>query len=426
MMTKTTNKFIKNTAALMLVIAITFGFSSCSSSDEITMLNGVTVSVNYDSSQFENIQYASVALNLVNTTTQATFSATTDALGKATFANILPGVYSLSISHTASDLEKEALINNPGGNDVIIAGNLNDFKIYAENASATVTLKAGVVSSLVIAKYYTNGVKDNNARSYRYDYYYTIYNNSDSDVSLNNKYVGIADQYFTNPFKDDIENNMYMQYVMPMGDGTLAPGESRVFCLQAVDHTVSASKSVDLTVANYELRATPSTIADKNAPESNTVPNLELAYTTFSNINYLNMSAFSKGGLNMVIFTCDNVGNLLDKAADETKTVKQYFKQVPTSSILDGVCQTKYKITDGAFDTEYAAKYTRTPSFIDTYTYLKENSSYLGIAFTRKVKETVDGRDILEDTNNSATDFAETTNLVPTEFVIVDPETISE
>lgn len=426
MMTKTTNKFFKNTAILMLVATFAFSFASCSSSDEITMLNGVTVSVSYDGSQFENIQYASETLELVNTTTQATISAITDASGKATFLDVLPGVYSLSISHEAKASEKEALINNPAGNEVIVAGNINDFKVYAENASASVSLKAGVVSSLVIAKYYANGTRDVNDKSYKYDFYYTIYNNSDADVDLNNKYVGIADQYYTNPFNADIENSMFMQYVMPMGNGTLSPGESRVFCLQAIDHTVSASTSVDLTGADYEIRATPSTIADKNAPESNTIENLELSYTAFSAINYLNMSAFARGGLNMVIFSSDDVDALPNIAADETKTTKQYFKKVPTSSILDGVCQTKYKVTDGAFDTEYAAKYKRTPNFIDTYTFLIENASYLGIAFTRKVKETVDNRNILEDTNNSAIDFAETTNLVPTEFVIVEPITETE
>lgn len=189
---------------------------------------------------------------------------------------------------------------------------------------------------------------------------------------------------------------------------------------------VSASSSVDLTVADYEIRATPSTSADRNAPESNIVPNLELSYTAFSTLNYLNLSAFAKGGLNIVIFSSDDVDGLPNIVADETKTSKQYFKQVPTSLILDGVCFTKYKITDGSFDTEYAAKYKRTPDFIDTYTYLKENASYLGIAFTRVVKETIEGRIVLKDTNNSSVDFAETTNLVPTDFTVVEPVTETE
>jgi|GEM_PF-985287 len=425
-MSKTTNKLISSVAKLMLIVAVSFSFYSCSSSDEITLLDGVTVSVNYDGSQFENIQFASQTIELINTTTQASLSATTDASGKASFLNVLPGVYSVSISHEATAAEKEAMINNPAGNEVIVAGNISDFKIYAENASASLTLKAGVVSSLVIGKFYSNGVKDDNDKSYRYDFYFTVYNNSDTDVDLNNKYVGIAEQYSTNPFSADIENNMYMQYVTPLGGGMLAAGESRVFCLQATDHTVSASSSVDLTVADYEIRATPSTIADKSAPESNTVPNLELSYTAFSAINYLNLSAFAKGGLNIVIFSSEDVDGLPNIVADETKTSKQYFKQVPTSLILDGVCFTKYKITDGSFDTEYAAKYKRTPDFIDTYTYLKENASYLGIAFTRVVKETIEGRIVLKDTNNSSVDFAETTNLVPTDFTVVEPVTETE
>ncbi|MFA6830734.1 MAG: DUF4876 domain-containing protein [Bacteroidaceae bacterium] len=384
-MRKTTKKFIKSTALLMLIATISLGFTACTSSDEISLLNGVTVSISYDNSQFETIQYANQTLDLVNTTTQTTISSTTDASGKATFLDVLPGVYSVSISHEATDSEREAMIDNPAGNEVIVAGNVSDFKVYAENASAAVVLKAGVVSSLVIAKFYANGVKDDNDKSYRYDYYFTIYNNSDAEVDLNNKYLGIAEQYSTNPFAADIEDYMYMQYVTPLGDGMLAPGSSRVFCLQAIDHTASASASVNLENADYEIRATPSTTADKYAPESNVVPNLELSYTAFATLNYLSMTAFAKGGLNMVIFSSDDVDGLPNIVADETKTTKQYFKQVPTGIILDGVCQTKYSLTDaGAFDTENAAKYKRTPDFVDTYTYLEENASYLGIAFTRK------------------------------------------
>lgn len=412
------NLFTKVASLMMLVATMSLVLVSCSSDDEITLLEGVTVTIGYDSSQFNETAYAGETVSLVNVSTQGTYTAVTDAAGKATFVGVIPGVYSMTVSHEATAAEKANMKNNPGANAVMITGNLSDFAVYAEGASASITMQSGVISSLVIAKFYTNGVKDDLDKSYRYDYYYTIYNNSAEAVDLSNKYVGIADQYSTNPFADDKENNVYMELIIPMGAGSLAPGASRVFTAQAIDHTANASKSVDLSGADYEVREVPNTILDRSAPESADVPNLAVSWATFSNLNYLGINKYSRGGMNIVIFESDNVDALEERVADPTKTNKQYFKKVSTSSVLDGVAYTKYKVTDGVVDTEYMNKYRRLPEFIDTFCYLEENATYLGIAFTRKVKETVEGREVLVDTNQSSEDFATTTVLDPRDFTV--------
>lgn len=404
---------------MMLVATMSLALTSCSSDDDITLLEGVSVTIGYDSSQFIETAYANQTVSIVNVSTQATYTAVTDAAGKATFVGVIPGVYSMSVSHEATAAEKANMKVNPGANDVMITGNLADFSVYAEGASESITLKSGVVSSLVIAKYYTNGVKDDLDKSYRYDYYFTIYNNGAEAVDLSNKHVGICDQFTNNPFADDVENNVYLDAIMALGTGSLAPGESVVFCVQAIDHTANASKSVDLSGADYEVRTVPSTIIDRNAPENAAVENLALSYTAYSALDYLMLSKYSRGGMNLVVFECDDVDALEVRVGDPDKTNKQYFKKVSTSSVLDGVSYTKYKFTDGALDTEYMNKYRRLPSFIDTFTYLEENSAYLGIAFVRKVKETVEGREVLVDTNQSYEDFAKTTVLDPRDFTVV-------
>lgn len=406
---------------IALFILVSLIFVSCSREDEIKTLDGVSMTFEYDASQFNETTYASQSVTLVNASNSLEYTAVTNASGHASFTSVIPGVYSVTVSHKATGEERANLKVNPAGNEVIVNGNRANLRIYEDGDLGTVTLKSGVISSLVIAKFYTNGTRDDNGKSYRYDYYYTIYNNGSEDVDMTNKYVGIADQYPTNPFAEDKENNVYMETVVSLGGGVLSPGASRVFCVQAVDHTASASKSVDLSGADYEVRTVPSTIIDRNAPENNYVENLSITYTAFSSSDYLLLSKYAKGGMNMVIFESDDVESLALVVADPTKTNKQYFKQVPTSSILDGVSFTKYKFTDGALDTEYMDKYSRLPSFIDTYTYLEENSSYLGIAFVRKVKETIDGRDVLVDTNQSFEDFAKTSVLDPRDFTVVTP-----
>lgn len=419
------NLFSKVASLMMLLAAMSVMFVSCSSDDDITLLEGVSVTISYDSAQFTETAYAGQTVSITNVTTQAVYSATTDASGKATFISVVPGVYTMAISHEASAAEKENMITNPGANKVVITGNLSAFQVYAEGASETMKLQAGVVSSLVIAKFYTNGVKDDLDKSYKYDYYYTIYNNSDETVDLTNMYVGICDSFTTNPFADKKEDYLYMQAIFSMGGGTLAAGETKVFCLQAVDHTASASKSVDLSGADFEMRANPSTTADKNAPGNSNVADLAPLYTTYSLIDYLNLAGTNRGGLNFVIFESEGLDYPEVDARPEITSIFNHL-EIPTSKVLDGVSYTKYRMTDGSLDTEYMEKYTRLPAFIDSYTYLSEYTAYLGIAFVRNVQETIEGRAVLQDTNNSLNDFSKTTVLDPRDFTVVAPVTTTE
>lgn len=419
--------FSKVASLMMLMVTMSIVFVSCSSSDTITLLEGVSVTVSYDSAQFTETAYAAQSVTITNATTQAVYTATTDASGKATFVGVIPGVYTMSISHDATDSEKANMINNPGANKVIITGNLSGFQVYAEGATGQLKVQAGVVSSLVISKFYTNGTMDDLDQKYKYDYYYTIYNNSDEAVDLTDMYFGICDSYYTNPFLEDKENHVYLREIVSLGGGTLEAGESKVYCIQAIDHTSAASKSVDLSGADFEIRATPSSVGDQRAPGNSLVPDLPFDFLTYTTGDWLNWIGITKGGLNMVIFKSSDISSLPEVSANPESTSTQwYHKQLSTSAIFDGVSYTKYKVTDGSLDTEYMEKYTRLPGFIDSYTYLSENAGYLGIAFVRKVKETVGERTVLVDTNNSLDDFAKTTDLDPRSFTVIDPVTTTE
>lgn len=422
------NLFSKVASLMMLLATMSIMFVSCSSDEDITLLEGVSVTISYDSAQFTETAYAGQIVSITNVTTQAVYSGETDASGKATFISVVPGVYTMSISHDATTAEKENMITNPGANNVVITGNLSGFQVYAEGASGDLKLQAGVVSSVVISKFYTNGTRDNLDEKYKYDYYYTIYNNSEAAVDLTDKYFGVVDSYYSNPFGADKEDFVYLREIVSLGGETLAAGESRVYCLQAIDHTATATKSVDLSGADYEIRATPSTNGDKKAPGSSLVPDLAFDFTTYSTGDYLNWIGQYKGGITMIIFESSDVEGLEKVSANPESTGTQwYHKKVSTSNILDGVDFTKYKVADdGSLDTEYMEKYTRLPSFIDTYTYLSENNGYLGIAFVRNVKETIEGRTVLADTNNSLVDFSKTTVLDPQSFTVVEPVITTE
>ncbi len=415
--------YTKPTWLLMLMTMVSLVLSSCSREDEIKPLEDVSVTVAYDASQFNETVYARENVTLVNASNSLEYTAETDVNGNAQFTSVVPGVYSMTVSHVATAAERANLKVNPAGNDVMINGNLTNLRVYEGGAiQDTVKLKSGMISSLVIAKFYTNGVKDDNNKSYRYDYYYTIYNNGAEAVDVSNKYVGFGDYDSKNPFGPDLENNVYLETVIGLGDAPFQPGETRVFCVQAVDHTASASKSVDLSGADYEVRTVPSRIVDRNAPENNAVENMAVSFTTMSTLDYLNMSRYSKGKMNLVIFETDDLDALELVARNPTQSRKFYYKQVPTSGVLDGVTFLDYKLADdGNLDVEEMGKFKRLPDFIDTYTYFEQDAAYLGIAFVRKVKETVDGRAVLVDTNQSYEDFATTSVLDPRDFTVVTP-----
>jgi hypothetical protein len=103
--------------------------------------------------------------------------------GSVLINDLVPGVYSVSISRTLSPEEAETLTGNRV--EIFLNGTLSPLKI-SESGSSTIQLKGGVAGGFVIKEYYYVGVPSN----YFYDGYIEIYNNSTDILYADSVCVG--------------------------------------------------------------------------------------------------------------------------------------------------------------------------------------------------------------------------------------------
>lgn len=179
---------------------------------------------------------------------------TTTENGIATATDIIPGVYTISVSAS----------QNQGGFTYTIAGSESNVSLIADGEEVTVKVEAVKEAALVFKEIYYTGVDP--ANLYFRDQFYEIYNNSTEVVYADG--LCIAETFFTNYdksiiYKWPIENAdqyVFVKVVWQLpGDGQMypvKPGESFVIAQWATNHKAEKlSKGlspVDLTGAEFE------------------------------------------------------------------------------------------------------------------------------------------------------------------------------
>lgn len=241
----------KFVAYLFAISFIALCFQSCKKDDELKTFN-VSIQLTYPEG-YTAVEGVAVAINnLINGTV---FNSTTDANGTASF--IIPeGAYEASAS------ERRSL----GGISYNFNGisNFTVEKNWIETNPVSVELNLSKAAQLIIKELYVAGCpKDDGSGTFSMDKFATLYNNSDTEVSLDNVCLG-----FVNPYNGHGTNNDYVggslvyesENWIPAGQGIwyfpsgikLAAGEQMVIALNnAVDNTVTYSKSINFANANY-------------------------------------------------------------------------------------------------------------------------------------------------------------------------------
>lgn len=313
--------------------------------------------------------------------------------GLATATDIVPGVYTVTVSAT----------QNEGGFTYTIAGSESNASLLADGDEVTVKVDAVKEAALVFKEIYYTGVPD----FYFRDQFYEIYNNSTEVVYADS--LCIAETVFASYDKSviyawPIENAD--QYVFAkvvwqiQGDGhtyPINPGESFVISQWATNHKAeSLSKGVspvDLTGAEFEAIEKESTAPSGLVLTDNPAINMKkVIQAGYSMPQWLT----AVSGSQYIIF---KPSKPLKNENFITATNADYNgvgREILISDIIDAV-QT---VSD-----ETGMNVLGLPTSLDAGA-IWCSGQYVGESIARKIKETrPDGTKVYQDTNNTSNDF---------------------
>jgi hypothetical protein len=203
-------------------------------------------------------------------------TATTDSTGVATFGDLLAGLYEVEATRVLTDGEAA----RSGRVVHVLAGGRRLF--LPASGPVEVTTAPDAPGGLVFSEFapLTPPEWETGGRTYRDGTYIEIYNNSDTTIYLDHKYLGIAFQSLDYSFmpctqteilRNDPEG-IWTQFIFRFpGQGSdypLAPGRPALIAKSGIDHRSVLPTLPNLSHANFELGG--SSTADN--PD---VPNLE-------------------------------------------------------------------------------------------------------------------------------------------------------
>ncbi|MCD0489828.1 DUF4876 domain-containing protein [Pedobacter sp. MC2016-14] len=392
-------------ASIVLLAGMALGFQSCKKSGSETPTVNYTVKVTYPETYAQSAAKNATVV-LTNSTTNAKVTVATNASGEAAFTGLLPGNYQIAVSRaltpteglTLTGLETQVFLNASVTNQIISA-----------DGTLAVKLQGGKVGGLVFKQVFYNGTKTATG-NYFVDQFYEIYNNSPEVIYADSLYIGESGGFpgsstASIPFGfSKAAGNVYLQNVfMIPGTGKshpILPGQSIVISNNAINHKTDASgnpNSIDLGsgVSDFEAYVA-STNKDVDNP---VIPNMDVVYYAASSNGWI-VSVF---GASLVIFkTAKNVKDFPLLLEPGSTNVRVYM-EVPGADVLDAF---------EALANANAVSFKRFPSALDAG-FVSATAIYSAETFVRKVSTTVNGRRVLQDTNNSSVDFERTTNILP-------------
>lgn len=347
--------------------------------EEKVVAAGITAPESYD-------------VKISNFATGVTIEAKTEN-GIATATNIVPGVYTVSVSAT----------QNQGGFTYTIAGSESNASFLADGDVVTVKVDAVKEAALVFKEIYYTGVKD----YYFRDQFYEIYNNS-TDVAYADG-LCIAETIFASADKsiiydwpiENADQYVFVKVVWQMpGDGhtyPIKPGESFVIAQWATNHKAdNLSKGlspVDLTGAEFEAvekeSTAPSGLVLTDNPALNMKKVIQAGYA-------MPQWLTSVSGSQYILFKPSKELKNEDFITATNADYNGVGREVLISDIIDAV-QT---VSD-----ETRMNVLGLPTVLDAGA-VWCSGIYVGESIARKIKETrPDGTNVYQDTNNTSNDF---------------------
>ena len=342
-----------------------------------------------------------------------TYTFSTDANGVLIVPEIIPDEYTINTSWEISGFDYKKLIKNQELIEdkaiILLKATLTNYQLFTTK-DIQIALDKVIMKSLLISKVYYSGTKDNSNRNYTSDSFVEIFNNSDEVVYADGKYLALAESVSPAAYlaKDNPEYIYTRQICKFPGNGTsypIEPGKSIVIAARSArDHSTSASSSVDLSTAEFEVKDIDGT----GNPDVKALP----VISSSTSIKFLNLIS---GGPNAVfLFETDEDIMQWPEFYAPGKTSGERFRRVPVNTVLDGLECLKNNATTGP-----DVNLKRFQDIIDAgFAFITATSGYTNESVERKVGEIVEGRYILKDSNNSSHDFVIITGPVPKKYDI--------
>ncbi|WP_437920305.1 DUF4876 domain-containing protein [Sphingobacterium sp. LRF_L2] len=387
-------KTIYQFVALILISSIW----SCKKDNNTTITVDYTVEVSYPSSYKTQIA-ANTVVKLTNSFTGESKSVTTDDEGVANFTGLLPGTYQVSATKDLGTSEALELTGLEG--EVYLSATVNNLSIQ-EAGSIQLALKGSSPGGWVIKQVYYTGASG--SPTYSNDQFVELYNNSADTLYADGLCVGdiVGNPYISSSskpsgFAGDTDFVYFQNIFMVPGDGTtypVIPGASFLIARSAINHKSDATlgnpnSPVDLGQGIADMEVYWETAGrDTDNPD---VPNMLVKHFGIATVIDWFPTVF---GPSYAIFRHAGVDNL-PLVAEPNSTSTRTYPQVPVDSLIDALdCVSNASVSN----------FKRLPSNVDAGFQFCTNS-YTGEAIIRKIKTTINGRNVLQDSNNSSNDF---------------------
>lgn len=319
---------------------------------------------------------------------------TTTENGIATATDIIPGVYTISVSAS----------QNQGGFTYTIAGSESNVSLIADGAEVVVRVDAVKEAALVFKEIYYTGVDP--ANFYFRDQFYEIYNNSTEVVYADG--LCIAETVFANIDKSVIyewpipnaDQYVFARVIWQLpGDGKtypVQPGESFVIAQWATNHKAeNLSKGlspVDLTGAEFEAIEKETTFNGILLTDNPAVNMKKVVQAGYAMPQWLT----STDGSRYVLFKPSKPLKNEDFITATNADYQGTAREIAISDVIDAV---------QAVNNESGMSVLGLPTALDAGA-IWCSGSYVGESIARKIKETrPDGTKVYQDTNNTSNDF---------------------
>ncbi len=323
--------------------------------------------------------------------------------------NIIPGIYSITVSGVALDKEDS---------EYYISGSIVNKALYSTGENLNILVQGLKVSPLIFKEIYFAGSRPAKGGVYFRDQFYEIYNNSNGVQYLDGLYfANLTPNTATTKLpqwpEEDGKNYAYAERVWKFpGTGQeypLQPGESCVISQFAANHQLEVynpQSPVDGSSSEFEFN-----MNNKNFPDQPAYDMIHVFYDGKAEMGGVPQYLTSVFGGAYTIFSVPE-GEIWDPVNDESlKTTdlskpnsKSYYAKIPIKYVLDAV---------EAGHNESMLNAKRVPSVLDAgITWV--GSTYCGLGIARKIQLDDAGNPlkreesdsyIYQDTNNSTDDF---------------------
>jgi hypothetical protein len=374
---------------LIVAILALFTAASCQQFEEASKIGEieslsvvVKANLNLGSAPAPN----TINVKLVNFAERFEKTATMGANGTVTVEDIIPGIYTITLS---SEKAQDGFTYN-------YSGNLVNVDLVTNNKQVTVNLGASKSGALVLKEVYYCGSRTPTGGSYFRDQFYEIYNNSETVQNVKGLCIAIL-----NPLTatanlpvwpgTDAANYVYGSTIWQVPKNTdffLNPGESIIIAQMADDHkksNLNPNSPVNLLSAEFETFINTTSLI-----QDNPAINMFMAFWPSPTPQWLT-TVF--GGAFVIYFPSQTIdpNNFVSPTGSTSKNYK-----IPIEEVVDAL-----ELVGNANQVQLK----RMPAVLDAGA-ATVGGTYLSVSVARKVKETKgDGRVILYDTNNSTNDF---------------------